>query len=78
MIKNPHPSGRPIRGPKPKKSAVVWYRYPAETFATPRLRAQPSLPVADAIGFKAVRHHSDEDHTTGPEARQIGFVHFQE
>ena len=67
-MKHPHPSGRPIRVAPVKKQGITWYRYPAETAATPKLRPKPALPVADAIGYKTVYPHE--------EAWWIGFVHF--
>ena len=72
LTKNPHPSGRPIRHEVVKK-ARTWYDYPAETFATPRLRPK-SQPTADAIGYKTTPSHIDEDYVT----RRIGFVFFDD
>ena len=69
-MKHPHPSGRPIRRDE-KKTRTVWYQYPAETFATPRLRPK-SGPVADAIGYHRVYPIGDDD------VGRIGFVHFRD
>ncbi len=68
--KHPHPSGRPIRRDE-KKARTVWYQYPAETFALPRLRPKPLIPVADAIGYKTVDQSRDEP------SGSIGFVRFR-
>lgn len=53
MIKHPHPSGRPIRRVEKKQRRTVW-DYPAETFATPKLRPRWKPPPADAIGFREI------------------------
>jgi hypothetical protein len=71
MAKNPHPSGRPIR-PVERKWRQTSFQYPAETYATPRLRPRPLLPVADAIGYLRVSPTNDDDGVTG----RIGFVVF--
>jgi hypothetical protein len=67
-MKNPHPSGRPIRNERTKWRNTA-FQYPAETFATPRLRPQ-FKPVADAIGYKTTNQIPDEP------VGSIGFVIF--
>ena len=53
-MKNPHPSGRPVRHTVKAKPRRIWFDYPAETFGTPRLRPKATVPVADAIGYHRV------------------------
>jgi hypothetical protein len=53
---------------------MVWFNYPAETYATPRLRPKVQLPVtADAIGYlrTANLEYADE------QQKSIGFVYFK-
>ncbi len=69
-MKHPHPSGRPIRREE-KKPGRVWWNYPAETYATPKLRPRPQQPLADAIGYKVVDQSRDEP------SGSIGFVRFR-
>jgi len=69
MAKNPHPSGRPIR--KDEKVGRQYWNYPAETYATPKLRPK-LVPVADAVGYLRVYPTNDDDGVTG----RIGFVVF--
>jgi hypothetical protein len=69
MAKNPHPSGRPIR--RDEKVGRQYWNYPAETYATPKLRPI-SKPVADAIGYHRIYPTGDDDGVIG----RIGFVVF--
>ena len=73
-MKHPHPSGRPIQQVE-KKWRQTAFQYPAETFATPRLRPKTPLPVADAIGYKtvdALSYAASDDEVIA----RIGFVIF--
>lgn len=69
--KHPHPSGRPIR--KEEKIGRQYWNYPAETYATPKLRPKVG-PVADAIGYRTVDAVSAwwDEQPRGC----IGFIHF--
>ena len=70
-----HPSGRPIRRPMTKKLARSWFNYPAESYATPRLRPRALLPVADAIGYQRIE--ADDEKWRGVHwVGRIGFVVF--
>ena len=73
MPKNPHPSGRPIRKEE-KKARMIWWNYPAETYATPRLRPKVLPPVsADAIGYLRTQNLEGVEDCKQP----VGFVHFK-
>lgn len=69
--KRPHPSGRPVRRER-KRWRATSFQYPAQTFATPRLRAPAPLPLADAVAYKTVDRQDGAD----PWAGRIGFVVF--
>ena len=70
LMKHPHPSGRPIR--KDDKIGRQYWNYPAETYATPKLRPKAAAPLADAVGYLRVNPTNDDDGVTG----RIGFVVF--
>ena len=72
-MKYPHPSGRPVRPVQTKKQSIVW-RYPAETFATPRLSPRVPMAVGDAIGYLTIQP-PDEDQD---QVRGIGFIVFSD
>lgn len=73
MAKNPHPSGRPLPQVR-KRWRQTSFQYPAEAYATPRLRQRPTAPmlVADAIGYLHINPTNDDDGVVG----RIGFVIF--
>jgi hypothetical protein len=73
MAKNPHPSGRPIRRKEEKIGRQYW-NYPAETYATPRLRPK-SGPIADAIGYRTIEAVPTWDAEEA--SRPIGFMRFK-
>lgn len=74
MNRPKHPSGRPIHKTI-KKSAHTWFHYPAESYATPRLRPKALLPVADAIGYQRIE--ADDEKWRGVHwCGRIGFVVF--
>jgi hypothetical protein len=63
MIRNPHPSGRPVRRSEIKRHPAFRYTPdPAVIYATARLRPRTPLPMVDAIGYLRVEPHADEDH----------------
>ena len=71
-MKNPHPSGRPIRR-EIKKGRAYW-NYPADpavVYAVPRLRPKSPLPVADCIGYKTVDIAQDDG------CEPVGFIRFR-
>ena len=74
-MKNPHPSGKPIKREKYVRKSQ--WNCPREMYAVPSLRTTVNhSPVADAIGYKTASKTSSEwDGVTW--TGKVGFVLFE-